>query len=300
MTKEHHSGEIQMIPIDHVDVLNPRERNSRAFDGIVANIKTLCLKRPITVTPRPDAGGGERYLLVCGEGRLKAYKTLGEATIPAMVIQVDDEDAFIMSLAENIARRQCRPLELLVGIEQLRDQGYDKKVIAKKTGLCVDYVKGILKLLENGEERLLVAVESGRIPLNAALHIAGAGSDDKAMQAALQEAYESGELRGKQLLQARRIIEKRQSLGRSVARGTPRKITDVTSSCLVRNYKNEVDRQKMMVRKAEFAQQRLLFVAEALRQLMADENFTTLLRAEGLDALPKYLADRVWAGGHAA
>jgi ParB family chromosome partitioning protein len=300
MTQAHHSGEIQMIPVDHVDVLNPRDRNHRVFDGIVANIKTLGLKRPITVTPRPNTNGDGRYLLVCGEGRLRAYKTLGEATIPAMVIQVNDEDAFIMSLAENIARRQCRPLELLVGIEQLRDQGYDKKVIARKTGLSVDYVKGILKLLENGEERLLVAVESGRIPLNAALHIAGAGSDDKAMQAALQEAYESGELRGKQLLQARRVIEKRQSLGRSIARGTPRKTTDVTSSSLVRNYRKEVDRQKMMVRKAEFAQQRLLFVVEALRQLLADENFTTLLRAEGLDTLPKYLADRVWAGGHAA
>jgi ParB family chromosome partitioning protein len=300
MTKEYHSGEIQMIPVDHVDVLNPRDRNHRVFDGIVANIKTIGLKRPITVTPRPGTSGSDRYLLVCGEGRLRAYKTLGEATIPAMVIQVDDEDAFIMSLAENIARRQCRPLELLVGIEQLRDQGYDKKVIAKKTGLSVDYVKGILKLLENGEERLLVAVESGRIPLNAALHIAGAGSNDKAMQAALQEAYESGELRGKQLLQARRVVEKRQALGRSIARGTPRKTTDVTSSSLVRNYKKEVDRQKMMVRKAEFAQQRLLFVVEALRQLLADENFTTLLRAEGLATLPKYLADRVWAGGYAA
>jgi ParB family chromosome partitioning protein len=299
MSKQHLSGEMQMIPVEHIDVLNPRDRNSRVFDEIVANIKTIGLKRPITVTPRPGASGADRYLLVCGEGRLKAYRTLGEITIPAMVVQVSDEDAFIMSLAENIARRQCRPLELLAGIQQLQNQGYDKKAIAKKTGLGVDYVKGILKLLENGEERLLVAVESGRIPLNAALHIAGAGSDDKAMQAALQEAYESGELRGKQLLQARRIIERRQSLGRSIARGTPRKNTDVTSSSLVRNYKKEVDRQKMMVKKAEFAQQRLLFVVEALRQLLADENFTTLLRAEGLDALPKYLADRVWAGGHA-
>jgi ParB family chromosome partitioning protein len=142
MTKEHHSGEIQMIPVDHIDVLNPRDRNNRVFDGIITNIKTIGLKRPITVTPRTGAGGSDRYLLVCGEGRLRAYKTLGETTIPAMVIQVDDQDAFIMSLAENIARRQCRPLELLVGIEQLRDQGYDKKVIARKTGLSVDYVKG--------------------------------------------------------------------------------------------------------------------------------------------------------------
>ncbi|MGF6153721.1 plasmid partitioning protein RepB C-terminal domain-containing protein [Pseudomonas fluorescens] len=297
MSKEHLTRELKMIPLEFIEVLNTRERNGRVFDEIVGNIKNIGLKKPITVTPRPDADGSERYLLICGEGRLKAYSTLGESSIPAMVVSVSDEDAFLMSLAENIARRQCRPLELLAGIEQLRDQGYDKKTIAQKTGLSADYVYGILQLLKSGEERLLVAVESGRIPLNAALAIAGAGSDTE-VQAALQDAYESGKLRGKQLIQARRVIERRRSLGRSIARGTPRKAAAVTSSSLIRSYQKEVERQKLMVKKAEFAQQRLLFVIEALRQLLSDDNFTNLLRAEGLDTLPKYLAERVWVGAH--
>ena len=55
-----------------------------------------------------------------------------------------------------------------------------------------------------------------------------------------------------------------------------------------------------MVKKAEFSQQRLLFVAEAMRQLMVDENFTNLLRAEGLDSLPKYIAERIWPTGNPA
>jgi ParB family chromosome partitioning protein len=299
MTGKLDTGEMKMIPIDRIDVLNPRERNKNIFEEIVGNIKAIGLKKPITVTPRVGADGSDRYLLICGEGRMKAFRQLGEQTIPALVVKVSDENAFIMSLTENIARRQYRPLELLAGIEQLRDKGYDKKEIAKKTGLTTEYVQGILTLLKHGEERLLVAVEKGRIPLNAALTIVGAGDDDKAVQAALQDAYESGKLRGKQLLQARRVIERRQTLGRSMARGTPRNKADVTSSSLVRVYQKEVDRQKQMVKKAEIAQQRLLFVVGALRQLLADENFTTLLRAEGLDSLPKYLADRVWSGGRA-
>ncbi len=293
-------GKIQMIPVEKVEVLNPRERNGRVFEEIVGNIKTIGLKKPITVTPRTGPDGEERFLLVCGEGRLKAFKSLGEATIPALVIEASDEDAFIMSLAENIARRQNRPLELLAGVEALRDKGYDKKIIAAKTGLTVEYVNGILTLLRHGEERLLVAVQKGRIPLNAALDIVGAGDDDKAVQAALHDAYTSGKLRGKHLLAARRVIEHRQTLGRSVARGTPRKRADVTASSLVRTYQREVDRQRLMVKKAEFSQQRLFFVVGALRQLLADENFTNLLRAEALSTLPKYLADRVAAGGIAA
>lgn len=300
MSKAHPNTELQMIPIDQIEVLNPRDRNNRIFDDIVGNIKNIGLKKPITVTPRKDTAGNEKFLLICGEGRLKAFTSLGETTIPAMVVHVSDEDAFIMSLAENIARRQGRTLELLAGIEQLQAMGYEKKAIAQKTGLSADYVYGILKLLKNGEERLLIAVESGRIPLNAALAIAGAGNSDKEVQAALQEAYESGQLRGNHLLQARKVIEKRRSLGRSIARGAPRKVADVTSSSLIRTYQNEVGRQKLMVKKAEFAQQRLLFVVEALRQLLFNENFTNLLRAEGLDTLPKYIAERVWVGGNPA
>lgn len=300
MTPKHRASEVRMIPVDRIDILNPRDRNKRVFEEIVGNIKTIGLKKPITVTPRLGDSGGERFLLVCGEGRLNAFRSLGEATIPALVVKVNDEDAFIMSLAENIARRQYRPLEILAGIKQLRDKGYSPKEIAAKTGLTAQYITGILTLLQQGEERLLVAVEKGRVPLNAALAIVGAGDDDKAMQAALQEAYECGKLRGRQLMEVRRIIERRQTLGRSVARATPRKMADVSTSSLVRTYQREVERQKMTVKKAEFAQQRLLFVVSALRQLFADENFVNLLRAEGLDTLPEYLANRVWSGGSSA
>lgn len=85
-----------------------------------------------------------------------------------------------------------------------------------------------------------------------------------------------------------------------MARATRRKPVDVSTSSLVRTYQREVERQKIIVKKAEFAQQRLLFVVSALRQFFADENFINLLRAEGLDSLPEYLADRVWSGGSSA
>jgi ParB family chromosome partitioning protein len=298
MTKQHHATDLQMIPVDWIAVLNPRDRNRHVFEEIVGNIKNIGLKKPVTVTPRDDLQEGKRYLLICGEGRLKAFKTLGEKQIPALVVQVNDEDAFVMSLTENIARRKYTSLELLTSIEQLSKQGYDKRDIAQKTGLGLDYVKGILLLFEKGEERLLAAVEVGRVPLSVAITIAGA-SDEAAVQAALQGAYESGQLRGGQLMQARRVLQRRSAMGKTLAHRLARKGTPVTASSLARNYQHEVDRQKLMVKKAELTQQRLLFVIEALRQLLADEHFSNLLRAEGLDTLPKQLAERVWAGGHA-
>jgi ParB family transcriptional regulator, chromosome partitioning protein len=301
MSKHARQAQLKMIPIASIEVLNPRERNQRIFDDIVGNIKQIGLKKPITVTSRPNADGEIRYLLVCGEGRMKAFKSLGETEIPAMVIDVDDDDAFIMSLAENIARRQCRTLELLSGVQRLKAQGYDKKAIAEKTGLSAEYIQCILQLLEQGEDRLLIAVESGKIPLNTAMEICSAGTDDKAIQIALQEAYEAGHLRGKQLINARRLIAKRLALGKSIRKRVKVKSTaEVTSASLIRSYQREVQRQKLIVKKSDFTQQRLMFVIGALRSLLSNENFTTLLRAEKLDTMPTFLAERVWPTGLAA
>jgi ParB family chromosome partitioning protein len=87
-------------------VLNPRDRNTKAFKVIVGNIKDIGLKKPIKVTPRTTDAGEQRYVLVFGEGRLTAFRNLGEKEIPAIVVEISDEDAFLMSLVENIARRQ--------------------------------------------------------------------------------------------------------------------------------------------------------------------------------------------------
>jgi ParB family chromosome partitioning protein len=285
--------DIRLIPIDRIEVLNPRDRNQELFSEISENIKAIGLKKPITVTPRPSADGAERYLLVCGEGRLNTFKQHGELRIPALVISVTDDEAFVMSLAENIARRRTKPMERMAGITLLRQKGYSNKEISEKTGLSAQYLQEIFLLLDKGEERLIVAVERRLIPLSAALVIFHAGDDDKSVQTALQDAYESGALRGRQLMEARTLIQRRHLLGRSTARGSPRKQTDVSPGSLVRAYQKEVQRQQMLVRKAAFAQQKLLFVVGALRELLADENFVNLLRAEGLDTLPKYMAERL-------
>jgi ParB family chromosome partitioning protein len=252
------------------------------------------LKKPITVTQREGSEGDPKYLRVCGEGRLNAFRLLGETHIPALVIEVDDEDAFIMSLAENIARRQYRPLEILADIESLRQRNYGPESIAQKTGLSSQYVNNIIFLLERGEERLLEGVQKGLIPLTTALEIARAAENNKELGAVLQQAYESGQLRGRQLIEAKRLIEKRTELGPGVAHGlVPKGAPVISPSSLVRTYQKEVARKKQMVVKAEYSQNRLLFVIEALRSLFGDENFVNLLRAEGLESLPAPLADRI-------
>lgn len=107
----------------------------------------------------------------------------------------------------------------------------------------------------------------------------------------LEEAYQTGQLRGHQITEAKRLIEKRRAQGpKSPAARS--KLPSSTHS-LVKTYQKEVARQRKMVLKAEHAQQRLLLVVQGLKALFGDENFLNLLRAEGLDTLPRYLADRI-------
>ena len=98
------------------------------------------------------------------------------------------------------------------------------------------------------------------------------------------------------MLTVRRIIELRKSNGKSTNQGAHRRTERLASSeALVRAYRQEADRQKLLVKKHQITQTRLLFVVSALKKLFSDENFLTLLRAEGLDTLPAYLAERIHA-----
>ena len=284
--------EIQLIPVTKINVLNPRVRNKRIFGELVASIAALGIKKPITVRRRPEEDG---YDLVCGQGRLEAMQELGAEAIPALVIDATQEDCFVMSLVENLARRQHTPHELVRQIGVLRERGYSIAEIARKTGFSSEYVWSICDLIEHGEARLLAAVERGTIPHNIAIEIVRAKDGD--LQTALIEAYESKAMPGSQVLAIRRIVDERTRLGKGgvTALGGQRRKEPVTASALVRTYRKETQRQKLLVKKAMVAQERLAFMENALRKLLGDERFPLLLRAEGLHTMPETLSKRILA-----
>jgi len=282
--------EIQMVPVDAITVLNPRARNRRVFHELITSIAHLGLKKPITVSRRGTEPG---YDLVCGQGRLEAFIALGQSEIPAIVIEASQEDCYVMSLVENLARRHPGSLELMREIGTLKDRGYTKTEIAAKIDFTADYITAICYLLEHGEERLLVAIERGVMPANIAMEIARAPDHD--VQQALAEAYENKLLPGNQILAIRRIILQRNQRRKSpprTGRGVPN-TGKLTAAALIKSYETEAQRQRLLVKKADLAQTRLTFIVNALRRLYADEEFLTLLRAEEMHTLPRPLAEQL-------
>jgi len=289
------SNRIQMIPISRIAILNPRARNKRQHREIVNNIEAIGLKRPITVS-RHDSPNGTRYDLVCGEGRLEAFQMLGQTEIPAVVIEASENECLVMSLVENIARRTQRPIDLMREISALRSRGFNDAAIAKKIGVGASWVNMIASLLERGEERLVAAVETGLIPITLAMEISKAETEEA--QNLLLDAYETGQLRGKKLAAVRRMLDMRMQSQRKGAlpvsrlgkKGFSRRLT---ANELMQVYQREAEKQRLLVKKSDFTQTRLLFIVEALKELLADESFVNLLRAEGLASMPKALSIRI-------
>lgn len=268
----------------------PRVRNRRTFEEIVANIAEIGLKRPITVSRRVTTDG-PFYDLVCGQGRLEAFRSLGQAEVPALVVTADPDDCLIASLVENCARRQHRAIDLLQDIGGMKERGHSDSDIARKTGLSYEYVHAVVRLLKRGEERLLRAVEAGHIPISVALEIAEA--DDQGVQVALHHAYETNVLRGRSLLAARKLVEQRQRVGKGLKSNQPRPKREVSSESLVRAYQADTERKRIMIRRSQVTRDRLMFIVEALRQLVSDDRLLSLLEDEDLATLPVNISERV-------
>ena len=231
---------------------------------------------------------------MCGQGRLEAYRALGQAEVPALVVSADPEDCLIASLVENCARRQHNAIDLLQDIGGMRERGHSLPQIARKTGLTLEYVTGVTRLIEKGEQRLLRSVEARAIPLSVAVDIAEA--EDHDVQRALQLAYEKGTLRGRRLLAAKRIVEDRRRRGKHLKQQHTGKVQSgqrLSPAALVRAYQEDVDRKRSLIRRADTARDRLLLVVEALRRLRSNEQFTALVEDEDLATLPENLALRL-------
>jgi ParB family transcriptional regulator, chromosome partitioning protein len=281
---------IEWIPIAEIRVVNPRSRNKIKFQLIVSSIEAIGLKKPITVSRRALEPDGTRYDLVCGQGRLEAMTALGQAMIPALVTEASREERYLMSLVENIARRPPSNRDLVREVRSLLQRNYKTTEIARKLGMDRAYVNAVVHLISNGEESLIAAAEAGRLPISVAVMIAG--GDDHEVQQALADAYEQGTLRGDKLSAVKRMITQRIAKQREMGKAnlTQRALT---GKALVREYQHKIREQKGLIKKANTTKDQLLLLTSAVRQLLSDEHFVTLLRAENLADLPEQLAERL-------
>jgi ParB family transcriptional regulator, chromosome partitioning protein len=162
-------------------------------------------------------------------------------------------------------------------------------VIAEKLGHDRTYVYGLVHLIEHGEESLIEHVEAGRLPISVAIEIAS--GNDRAVSAAMSDAYQSGQLRGSKLKAVKRLLAERASKKKADGQSAHQK--KLTGQSLVAVYQQTVREQRDLVLRAAKTKERLVLLTSAFKLLFSDENFVNLLRAEQLSDIPEKLAQRV-------
>jgi len=279
------------VRISDIHVLNPRSRSRRIQTELIENIRRVGLKRPVTVSR--TAGQKLPYALVCGQGRIEALKALGQTIVPALIVDAPEEDCLVMGLVENVARRSHPGIEFMREVGRLRQRGHTEAEIADIIGVTSQWVNLVANLLDKGEEKLLAAVEGDLIPLSMAADIAKGSSLE--IQEALSGAYEQG-YRGKKLGKLRRLLEaraRRRPRVESREESPHRERKALSPADIRRIFEKEAERQRLVIKKATFVHERLVFCTEAIKDLLDNADFVDLLQTEKLETLPRLLHERI-------
>ena len=143
--------------------------------------------------------------------------------------------------------------------------------------------------MEHGEERLLNAVEMNKIPLNVAIQIIE--TPESEVQNVLQDAYEQNLIKGNKIPQIQKLLEIRKRDGKYMrVQRAPKKLSPAD---LNKIYEQEIERKRLLIRKAEKVENALIILTEGFKRLFKNENFNNLLKAENLDQVPQFILEKV-------
>lgn len=138
---------VQNIAISKIQTnpLQPRKYfDEDSLNELTQSIRVNGLIQPIVV--RPIEGG---YSLIAGERRLKAFQKLNQETIPALIIEVGENQAENFSLIENIQRMDLTPIEEAQAFQTLLiSQKITQEELAKQIGKSQSAIANKLRLLQ--------------------------------------------------------------------------------------------------------------------------------------------------------
>lgn len=140
------------IPVDLVvpNPHQPRETfNQASISELAESIRSAGLLQPIVVRPANSGDGATRFELIAGERRLRAVKSLGRATIPAIIRHASDRESAQLALIENIQRDDLNPVERAFGLRALADEfSMSHQQVADSVGLDRASVTNLIRLTE--------------------------------------------------------------------------------------------------------------------------------------------------------
>lgn len=150
-TKPENKEDLKNISYVNVDSIRPnpyqprKNFNKSSLEELCDSIKQYGVIQPINVRKISN----NNYELVAGERRLRAATMAGLKEVPAIVVNIDDNDSAVMALIENLQREDLTYLEEAEGYSNLiNEHGFTQEVLARKIGKSQSTIANKIRLLK--------------------------------------------------------------------------------------------------------------------------------------------------------
>ena len=204
--------QVKFLPLEELDIseFNVRRREITAdLDDLAKSIAKFGLHQPIVVTRK-----GERFAVLIGQRRYLAAKQLGMDQIPALILTHTPEQmrATVLSLSENVQRRDLSPRDKAEACVYLREQLGSVRDVAEIIGVTPQTVRNWLGYA-GVPEPIKELVQPGGLSVQQATRIASAIEDEETAVEIARRVSETAVKKDRE-----RILESAQELpGRSAS-----------------------------------------------------------------------------------
>lgn len=158
------SDELKELDIASITPMEGQPRQSFSQDTIkelAESIDKNGLLQPIVVRKN-----GDKYEIIAGERRYRAFKTLKKDKIPAIVRDYKDEEVDKLQLVENVQREDLNPYDEAMAYLKLKEKyGLKQDDIAKAVGKSRPYISNMTRLLSL-EDEILDMLKKGEITVS--------------------------------------------------------------------------------------------------------------------------------------
>lgn len=158
------SDELKELDIASITPMEGQPRQSFSQDTIkelAESIDKNGLLQPIVVRK-----AGDKYEIIAGERRYRAFKTLKKDKIPAIVRDYKDEEVDKLQLVENVQREDLNPYDEAMAYLKLKEKyGLKQDDIAKAVGKSRPYISNMTRLLSL-EDEILDMLKKGEITVS--------------------------------------------------------------------------------------------------------------------------------------
>ncbi|KKR09450.1 MAG: ParB-like protein partition protein [Parcubacteria group bacterium GW2011_GWA2_39_18] len=173
-------GQLLLVPLNKIK-LNPfqprRDFEPVAMAQLASSIRQHGLIQPIVVIQE-----GDHYILVAGERRFRACQMLGLVDVPAILKEADPNQRIVLSLVENLQRKDLNTIERAEAYKKLVDMlGLTHGEIGDKLGVSQGVFTNTMRFLKL-PQKAQEALKSGAVAEGQMLTLMSVGDQDKMME----------------------------------------------------------------------------------------------------------------------